>query len=405
MTDLPEALPLAGIRVLDLGQILAAPFCGMILADLGAEVIKIEPPGRGDESRHFGPHVDGQSTYFRLFNRNKLGVALDLKQPDDLARFRGLIERSDVLLENFRPGALDRLGIGVTALRQLNPRLIVASISGFGGSGPLAGRPAYDILVQGMSGLMSATGPVGGGPTRSAVSLGDLIPGLYAALGVTAALVQRAATGEGQHVDVAMFDALLSILESVGMRALHTEEPIAPLGNDHALSAPFGTFATADEPIVIAIASDPIFERFATAVGHPEWPADPRFRTDTLRAAHRNELRAEIEAVLGGLTRDTALALLEASAIPAGPLLGVRDALGHPQAEARRMVVSEQDGFRTIGSPLKLGAVGAAAPRPAPSLGEHNNRIEAWLSEPTRTGVAASPASTGAGLKATPAAP
>jgi CoA:oxalate CoA-transferase len=386
MTDQPGALPLRGIRVLDLGQILAAPFCGMILADLGAEVIKVEPPGRGDESRHFGPYVDGTSTYFRLFNRNKLGITLDLKQPDDLARLRGLVERSDVLVENLRPGALDRLGIGAPALLAINPRLVVASISGFGRTGPLSARPAYDILVQGMSGLMAATGPVGGGPTRSAASLGDLVPGLYAALGIVSALVQRATTGLGQHVDIAMLDSLLSILESVGMRAIHTSQPIVPLGNDHALSAPFGTFATADEPIVIAIASDPIFERFALTLGHPEWPSDPRFATDTLRAEHRDELRVEIEEALEMLSRDAALALLESSAIPAGPLLGVREALSQPQSVARRMVVAEEDGFLTIGSPLKLGAVGIGAPRPAPRLGEHNGLLDGWLAELPRTG-------------------
>jgi CoA:oxalate CoA-transferase len=386
MTDQPGALPLRGIRVLDLGQILAAPFCGMILADLGAEVIKVEPPRRGDESRHFGPYVDGTSTYFRLFNRNKLGITLDLKQPDDLARLRGLVERSDVLVENLRPGALDRLGIGAPALLAINPRLVVASISGFGRTGPLSARPAYDILVQGMSGLMAATGPVGGGPTRSAASLGDLVPGLYAALGIVSALVQRATTGLGQHVDIAMLDSLLSILESVGMRAIHTSQPIVPLGNDHALSAPFGTFATADEPIVIAIASDPTFERFALTLGHPEWPSDPRFATDTLRAEHRDELRVEIEEALEMLSRDAALALLESSAIPAGPLLGVREALSQPQSVARRMVVAEEDGFLTIGSPLKLGAVGTGAPRPAPRLGEHNGLLDGWLAELPRTG-------------------
>ena len=378
--------PLQGIRVLDLGRVLAGPFCGMLLADLGAEVIKVEPPGHGDDARQFGPHVEGASTYFRLFNRNKLGIVLDLKQPDDLARLKGLVERSDVLIENFRPGTLERLGVAVPALLALNPRLIVASISGFGQTGPLRSRPAYDVLVQAMSGLMAATGPAGGEPTRVGVSLGDLVPGLYAALGVTAALHQRTTTGCGQHIDIAMLDALMSMLESVGMRALHSDEPIVPLGNDHALSAPFGTFATADGPIVIAIANDPLFERFAAAFGHPEWASDARFDQDARRARHRDELRTLIEKALTGIARVEALALLEAAAIPAGPVLGVREALAQPQVLARDMVVTEEDGFRTIGTPLKLTGVPPIRPRPAPALAEHNHLVERWLAEPPRTG-------------------
>jgi CoA:oxalate CoA-transferase len=233
-TSLP---PLAGVRVLELGNVLAGPFCGMLLADLGAEVIKVEPP-RGDDARTFGPFVDGASTYYRLVNRNKLGISLDLKRADELAVLERLIERSDVLVENFRPGTLERLGLPIARIRTLNARLVLVSITGFGQHGPLRDMPAYDLLGQAMSGLMAATGPVSGDPTRSAVSLGDLIPGIYGALGVLAALYERQQTGRGRHVDVAMLDVLMSLLESVAMRALHTDEPIVPLGNDHALSAP-----------------------------------------------------------------------------------------------------------------------------------------------------------------------
>src|SRR5919197_3202745 len=186
--------PLAGIRVLELGRVLAGPFCGMLLADLGAEVIKVEPPG-GDDARTFGPFVDGSSTYYRLLNRDKLGISLDLKRPDQLTVFRGLLERSDVLVENFRPGTLERLGLPIVEIWRLNPRLVVVSITGFGQDGPLRDLPAYDLIVQAMSGLMAATGPVGGAPTRSAVSLGDLVPGLYGALGALAALYERQRTG------------------------------------------------------------------------------------------------------------------------------------------------------------------------------------------------------------------
>jgi CoA:oxalate CoA-transferase len=375
--------PLAGVRVIELGSVLAGPFCGMLLADLGAEVIKVEPP-RGDDARTFGPFVNGASTYFRLVNRNKVGISLDLKRADELAVLERLIERSDVLIENFRPGTLEHLGLPIARIRTLNPRLVLGSITGFGQHGPLRDMPAYDLLVQAMSGLMAATGPVGGDPTRSAVSLGDLVPGLYGALGVLAALYERQQTGRGRHVDVAMLDVLTSLLESVAMRALHTDEPIVPLGNDHALSAPFGTYRTADGEIAITIANDRLFARFADAVGRPDWPRDARFATDAERAVHRDELRMEIEAELADLTREQALGHLQKAGIPAGPILGVREALAQPQAFARAMVVEEEDGFRTIGSALKLGEP-PRAPRPAPLLGEHQELIERWLAEPPRT--------------------
>jgi CoA:oxalate CoA-transferase len=388
MADKPSGdkisrLPLAGVRVIELGNVLAGPFCGMVLADLGAEVIKVEPP-RGDDARTFGPFVDGASTYFRLVNRNKFGISLDLKRADELSVLERLLERSDVFVENFRPGTLERLGLPIARIRLLNPRLVVVSITGFGQHGPLRDMPAYDLLIQAMSGLMAATGPVGGDPTRSAVSLGDLVPGLYAALGALAALYERQHTGRGRHVDVAMLDALTSLLESVAMRALHTDEPIMPLGNDHALSAPFGSYRTADGDIAITIANDRLFARFADTVGRPDWPRDARFATDAERALHRDELRMEIEAELAGLTREQALGHLREAGIPAGPILGVREALAQPQAFAHAMVVEEEDGFRTIGSALKLGEP-PRAPRPAPLLGEHQELIERWLAEPPRT--------------------
>jgi CoA:oxalate CoA-transferase len=288
------------------------------------------------------------------------------------------------LIENFRPGTLARLGLPLARIQNLNPRLVLVSITGFGQHGPLRDLPAYDLLIQAMSGLMAATGPVGGDPTRSAVSLGDLVPGLYAALGAVAALYERQHTGRGRHVDVAMLDVLTSLLESVAMRALHTDEPIVPLGNDHALSAPFGTYRTADGEIAITVANDRLFARFADTVGRPDWPRDARFATDAKRALHRDELRMEIEAELAGLTVEEALARLREAGIPAGPILGVREALAQPQAFARAMVVEEEDGFRTIGSALKLGEP-LRAPRPAPLLGEHQELIERWLAEPPRT--------------------
>jgi CoA:oxalate CoA-transferase len=374
--------PLTGARVVELGRMLAGPSCGMLLADLGAEVIKVEPP-QGDAARTFRPFVDGTSTYYRLLNRGKLGISLDLKRSDDLQALGELLARSDVLVENFRPGALDRLGLPIADVRRQHPRLVVVSITGFGRDGPLRDLPAYDLLVQAMSGLMSATGPVGGGATRSAVSLGDLVPGLYGALGAVAALYERERTGRGRHVDVAMLDSLVSLLESVAMRALHSDEPIEPLGNDHALSAPFGTYRTADGEIAIAIANDALFERFAETLDRRDWPHEPRFASDADRAVHRDELRAEIEAALGGLSSTDALERFRKAGIPAGPLLGVREALEQPQVRARRMIVEEEDGFRTLGSALRLDDA-PTVPRPAPRLGEHQELIDRWLAEPRR---------------------
>jgi CoA:oxalate CoA-transferase len=368
--------------VLELGRVLAGPFCGMLLSDLGAEVIKVEPP-QGDDARTFGPFVDGTSTYHRLLNRGKLGIALDLRHDDDVRVLRELLARSDVLVENFRPGALARRGIAVADLRRQHPRLIVVSITGFGQDGPLRDLPAYDVLVQAMSGLMAATGPVGGAPTRSAVSLGDLLPGLYGALGAVAALYDRERTGHGRHVDVAMLDSVVSLLESVAMRALHGDERVEPLGNDHALSAPFGTYRTADGEIAIAIANDALFERFAETLGRREWPHDPRFSSDAERARHRVELRSEIESALAGRSSDDALTRLREAGIPAGPLLGVHEALEQPQVLARGMVVEDEDGFRTLGSALKLGDPTTVFRR-APRLGEHQDLIDRWLEEPPR---------------------
>lgn len=375
---------LDGVRVLDLGRVLSGPFCGRILADLGADVIKIEAE-TGDDGRHFGPFYDGESSYHRLLNRNKRGLTLDLKSDTGLQALRGLAARADVLIENFRPGVLSRLGIGPEALAEINPRLIVVSISGFGQDGPLSQMPAYDLIVQAMSGIMSVTGPDGGEPVRVGVSIGDMIPAQYAAIATFAALRQREMTGVGQHIDIAMFDALVSMLESVAMRALMTDDVVEPTGSHHAISAPFGTFATNDKPVAIAIANDSLFVRFAQAAGHPEWADDPRFVTDDVRGRHRDELREAIEGWLSTFTRDDAIALLGAAGIPCAPVLGVREALAHPHAAARGLVRTEADGFRTLANAFHLAGM-RSTDDPAPRLGQHNDLLAKLLAEPVRTG-------------------
>ncbi|WP_169806965.1 CaiB/BaiF CoA transferase family protein [Actinomadura macra] len=377
-----ERPALEGVRVLDLSRILSGPLCTRMLADLGAEVIKVESPA-GDDGRHFGPFTGGESTFYRHLNRNKLGVVLDLKDPAGRDRLAGLVARSDVLVENFRPGVLDRLGFPPAELLRLNPGLVAVSISGFGRTGPLADRAAYDLIVQAMSGLMSVTGPDGGPGVRVGVSIGDVVPALYAVVAVLSALRQRETTGRGQHIDVSMFDGLVSVLESVAMRALHTDEDVRPTGSQHAISAPYGTFAAKDGPVAIAVAGDALFTRLATVLDRPHWLTDERYASDALRGRHREELRREVETALADLTREQALDRLTEGGVPCGPVLGVREALSHPHALARGLVVDEPDGFRTLAGGVRTtGTVEAF--RPAPTHGEHDHLLERWLAEEPR---------------------
>lgn len=374
--------PLSGIRVLDLSRVLAGPFCSMILADLGAEVIKVESPW-GDDSRQFGPFVDGTSAYYRLFNRSKMGITLDFKNDDDKEVLRDLVRRADVVVENFRPGVLEKLGLGPKDLLEINPRLVVTSISGFGQSGSLAKEPAYDLVAQAMSGLMSITGWPNSKPTRVGISLGDLIPGLYAAIGTVSALYQRESTGTGQHLDLAMYDSLISVMESVGMRALYDDTPPTRIGNDHGLSAPFSTYATKDGDVVIAITTNRLFERLSNALGMPELATDHRFAEPVARSDNRVALRELIEEALSTKTRSETIALFEEHGVPTARVYDLDEALRSPFAQERGVVVEETDGFRTLASPLKLAGMGK--PTPAPELGQDNERIQSWLSEDPRT--------------------
>ena len=374
--------PLSGIRVLDLSRVLAGPFCSMILADLGAEVIKVESPW-GDDSRQFGPFVDGTSAYYRLFNRSKMGITLDFKNDDDKEVLRDLVRRADVVVENFRPGVLEKLGLAPKDLLEINPRLVVTSISGFGQTGSLAKEPAYDLVAQAMSGLMSITGWPNSKPTRVGISLGDLIPGLYAAIGTVSALYQRESSGTGQHLDLAMYDSLISVMESVGMRALYDDVPPTRIGNDHGLSAPFSTYATKDGDVVIAITTNRLFERLANALGIPEMATDHRFAEPVARSDNRVALRELIEEALSTKTRSETIALFEEHGVPTARVYDLDEALRSPFAQERGVVVEETDGFRTLASPLKLA--GMEKPTPAPELGQDNERIQSWLSEDPRT--------------------
>ena len=372
---------LEGLRVLDMSRVLAGPFCSMILADLGAEVIKIETPW-GDDSRNFGPDFNGDSAYYRLFNRSKKGITLNLKEEADLDTLRELVKRSDVLVENFRPGVMEKLGISPESLLELNPKLIITSISGFGQTGTMSKAPAYDLVAQAMSGIMSITGWPGGRPTRVGVSLGDLVPGLYGAIGTLGALNERHLTGRGQHVDVAMFDSLVSILESVAMRILYEEGVPTAVGSDHAMTVPFSTYRVDDGEVVIAILNEKLFGCFTRALGLEYMVEDPRYNTNAARKERREEVRHIIEEALQGKTVEQALALFRDHGVPTAPVYSVDEAIHGKVGTERKVLFTESDGFTTLNSPLRLS--GSRQPEPAPQLGEHNSLVPEWLAEPLR---------------------
>lgn len=367
--------PLSGITVVDLTRVLAGPYATMVLADLGARVIKVEHP-RGDDARHIGPFVDGDSAYFASINRGKDGAVVDLKDAAGRGRFEALLDGADVLVENFRPGVLDRLGYGWPNLHARWPRLVYAAVSGFGATGPYASRPAYDMVVQGMGGIMSITGEPGGPPTRVGTSVGDITAGLFTAVGVLAALRDRDRTGAGQMVDVAMLDCQVAILENAIARFAATGEVPGPIGSHHPSIAPFGSFRAGDGWLIIAAGNDALFSTLCQVIDRPTLPADPRFATNSERTTHREELAGEIEAALATDTVSAWLPRLSAAGIPSGPINDVAAVLDDPQVRQRQMVVtiddpgSPLDGLRVAGNPIKLSAHPDRPRRgPVPKLG------------------------------------
>ena len=370
--------PLRGVVVLDLTRVLAGPFCTMILRDLGAEVVKIEPPA-GDDARAFGPFLAGADTasaYFTSLNCGKRSVVLDLKQPADAGRFAELVEGADVLVENYRPGTLARLGFGEERLRELNPELVYAAISGFGATGPYADRPAYDMIIQALSGLVSITGTEAGERVRVGTSIADIVSGLYAAVGVLAALGRRAHGGGGARIDLSMLDAAVSVLENAVARYQVNGEVPVPLGSRHPAIAPFEAFAAADGQVVIAAGNDRLFTTLCDVVGRSELPRDPRFSSNPERVAHVGELKEALEAALGHRRVAEWVAALTDAGVPVAQVNTVADLFDDPQLAARGMLtpVAGLDGFRVTGSPLKFDGVAEERQRPpAPSLGQHND--------------------------------
>jgi CoA:oxalate CoA-transferase len=374
--------PLSDITVIDLTRVLAGPFCTMMLAELGARVIKVEEPGKGDDSRAFAPFYKGQSAYFQSLNRDKESIALNLKDDADREIFLKLIGRGDVLVENYRPGTLDRLGLGFERLRQANDRLIYAAVSGFGDTGPWRTKPAYDMIVQAMSGIMTITGQPGSPPTKAGTSIGDITGGLFLLAGITTALHHRARTGQGLKVDVSMFDGQIAILESAILRYVTTGVAPGQLGNRHPSIAPFEAFETADRPLIIAVGNDAIFQRLCQALGTPDLLADPRFATNAARVANMATLNLALEAILRTKSAAHWVKELEAAGVPCSLIHTVADAVEHPQVQARNMIVTA-DGLRMAGNPIKLSGFAERSTRqPAPALDADRASIRRELGKP-----------------------
>jgi CoA:oxalate CoA-transferase len=376
--------PLSGITVIDLSRILAGPYCTLLMAEMGARVIKVEPPKGGDDARAYGPFVNGKSTYFASVNRGKESIALDLKADADRAIFDKLLEKADVVVENFRPGTMEKLGYGWDTLHAKYPRLIYAAASGFGHTGPNSKDPAYDMVMQGMGGMMSITGNEGQPPSRVGMSIGDIGAGLYTAVAVNAALVHRLKTGEATKVDIAMFDCQLALLENAIMRYTVEGEIPGPLGARHPTITPFQAFKTSDGSIIIAAGNDGLFVKTCEALGRPDLVASPDYKTNALRQKHHKKLEHEMESVLKTGTTDHWIAIVSKAGVPCGPINNIKQAIAHPQVAARNMLVEVPDGsggtLKLAGNPLKMTAFADPTTRkPAPDLDGDRQAILTYI--------------------------
>lgn len=375
-------MPLSGIKVVDLTRVLSGPFCTALLADLGADVIKVEAP-EGDSVRGQGAIRDGLSWYFANFNRNKRSIVLDLKTPHGREVLAQLIARADVLVENFRPGVLARMGFDSARLKALRPCLVTCSINGFGGEGPYRDRPAFDFIAQAMSGFMSVNGAAEDPPLRSGLPISDLVAGLYAALAITAALRQAQATGDGQAVEVSLTNGLISLLSYIATNYFATGTIPPRAGNDHPIAAPYGLFVTRDGHVALAPADDAFFRRLMDGLGLPELKEDPMYRSQAARVANRARINAIVGGKLATQSTDHWVTTLNAAGVPCGPVYGVDQVFRDPQVLAQQMVLDvEQPGYglvRMLGFPMKFGSTPCRVRRPAPGLGEHTDEILAEL--------------------------
>ena len=376
--------PLAGLTVLDLTRVLSGPYCTMLLADMGARVIKIEQPGRGDETRAWGPpFVAGESAYFLSINRNKESVALDFKQPGGRRALDRLLERADVLVENFRPGTLDRLGLGYAAVTATRPRLVYCSISGFGQTGPRRNQAGYDAVMQAEGGLMSVTGAADGPAYRVGVAIADLVAGLLAAQGIVLALYSRDKTGRGQQVDVGMLDGVVSLLTYHASMHLTTATTSQRVGNRHATIAPYDTLSAADGELFLAVGNDDQFRRFCEAIGQQTLLSDERFATNPSRVVHHRELRERLAPILRQHPRAYWNELLTRAGVPCGSVRDVPDALADPQLMARNMIEAVHHAaagtIKVLGVPIKLSETPGSVRTAPPTLGQHTAQVLAEI--------------------------
>lgn len=383
--------PLAGIRVLDLTRVLAGPYCTMLLWELGAEVLKIEQPGHGDDTRAFPPFKNGESVYFASVNRGKRSLALDLRHAKDRELFEALLTRADVLVENFRPGTMDRLGYSYASVKERNPAIIYAAISGFGETGPYRDLPAYDLIVQALGGMISINGPEGGPGVRLGVSLGDLGAGVFAALAIASALYERRVSGQGRFIDLAMFDVQTMLLESALVRQFATGETQAPTGSRHPVITPFDVFQAQDGPIAIGAANDHLFGLLCDVLGRGALKADPHYDTVFSRFANHVALKRELDRALSAKSVAEWVALLRSAGVPVAPIHTMADVVEDPQLNARGMFVEVDDPemgrLKMAGSAFKISGYPASPVRPpAPNLDEARADVLAELGLPAEDG-------------------
>lgn len=390
----PARGALAGIQVLDLSRVLAGPWCTQLLADLGADVVKVERPGSGDDTRHWGPpflhdaagRATDQASYYTACNRNKRSITVDMAHPAGQALLRRIAARVDVVVENFKVGGLARYGLDYESLRAANPRLVYCSITGFGQDGPYAGRAGYDLMVQAMCGLMSITGhpdgEPGGGPLRAGVAVVDVFTGLYASNAILAALHARERTGRGQYIDTALLDVGMAVLANQAAGFLATGTAPVRAGNSHPSLAPYQDFATSDGHVLLAIGNDGQFARFCSAIGQDAWARDPRFASNSARVRHRAALLALMEPVLRGRTSAQWIELLHDKAVPCGPINTIAQAFDNPQVRSRGLRVDlPRDGgdgighIATVASPIRLSDTPVAYHTAPPALGQHTDEV------------------------------
>lgn len=371
-------LPLSGIKVLDLTRVLAGPYCTMLLADMGAEVVKLEKPNHGDDSREYGPFVKGESAYFMSVNRNKKSITLNLKSSEGKEIFKKLIKHFDVVVENFRPGVMEKMGLGYEVLKNINPKIIYASCSGFGHSGPYKDRPAYDAIIQAMGGLMSITGFPGGKPTRVGASIADIVTGIFCAVGILAALIKRNVTDEGEMVDVAMLDSIVAILENAIARYEVTGQIPEPLGNRHPSIFPFESFEAKDGDIMIAAGNDELWAKLCRAMGREELIEDPRFKTNKLRGENHDDMKKILDQIIKEKSVEEWIKILDEAGVPCSPINTIDKVVNHPQVLARDMIIEVSHKvagkIKLPGCPIKF-ANSKISYTPAPVLGEHTEEI------------------------------